>query len=107
MIKNTEKYRRVPLLSPSAAASLVPSAGTVCFCGAGGGIMEPTAVIEALAKHFDECGEPKNLTIVTTTGLGDRAERGISPLAKEGLCKRPFWAIGVSLPESVSWRRKT
>lgn len=88
MVKNTENYRRVPLLSPSAAASLVPSAGTVCFCGAGGGIMEPTAVIEALAKHFDECGEPRNLTIVTTTGLGDRAERGISPLAKEGLCKR-------------------
>ncbi|WP_434310703.1 acyl CoA:acetate/3-ketoacid CoA transferase [Hominifimenecus sp. rT4P-3] len=88
MVKNTENYRRVPVLSPSAAASLIPSAGTVCFCGAGGGIMEPTTVIEALAKHFDECGEPRNLTIVTTTGLGDRAERGISPLAKEGLCKR-------------------
>jgi len=84
----SENGRRVPIISPSEAAGMIPSAATVGFSGAGGGIMEPTALIVALAERYREQEEPKNLTLVTTTGLGDRAERGISPLAQKGLCKR-------------------
>lgn len=84
----SEFGRKVQVISPETAASLIPSCATVAFCGAGGGIMEPTLVIEALANFYKANGSPRDLTIVTTTGLGDRADRGISPLAQSGLCRK-------------------
>jgi acetate CoA-transferase len=70
------------------AADHIPSGATIAILGAGGGISEPTALIDALADRFRNTSNPRNLTLYHPTGLGDRAERGISPLAQKGLCKR-------------------
>lgn len=82
------RSNRVQVMTADEAAKLIKSGTAVAFCGAGGGIVEPTEVINALARRYKETAEPKNLTILATTGLGDRAERGISPLAQPGMCKR-------------------
>ena len=82
------RSNRTRVMKADEAVKLIKSGSVVGFCGAGGGIVEPTEVIDALAKRYRETGEPKDLTILATTGLGDRAERGISPLAQPGLCKR-------------------
>jgi len=79
---------RVPVITADDAAAMIPSGATVAITGAGGGIIEPTTLITALAKRFNETRQPDNLTLLHTTGLGDRNNRGMSPLAIEGMCKR-------------------
>ena len=75
-------------MSASEAVSHIPSGATVAFLGAGGGIGEPTVLINALANRFKNAHDPENLTLYHPTGLGDRAERGMSPLAQKGMCRR-------------------
>lgn len=79
---------RVPLLSAAEAAGLIPGGATVAIVGAGGGITEPTELINALVERFDKSGEPRGLSFWHATGLGDRDNRGMSPLARPGLVKR-------------------
>jgi acetate CoA-transferase len=79
------------VLSPEQAVTLIPDGATVAISGAGGGIVEPTALILALAERYKASATPRALTYLHTTGLGDRADRGMSPLALSGLCAR---AIG-------------
>lgn len=76
------------IMTADEAVKYVPDNSTVAFCGAGGGLTEATSVIEALAKRYKETQEPKNLTYYHSTGLGDRADRGMSPLAQKGMVKR-------------------
>jgi acetate CoA-transferase len=78
-------------LTPEQAVALIPDGATVAISGAGGGIVEPTALITALAQRYRTSAQPRALTYLHTTGLGDRADRGMSPLAQPGLCAR---AIG-------------
>lgn len=88
---NIKRTGPVPVLSADEAVRLIPDGATVAFSGAGGGIVEATDVIEALARRYKAEQKPQNLTYLHTTGLGDRAERGMSPIAIAGLCSR---AIG-------------
>ena len=81
----------VPVISAEEAAKMIQDQDMVAFCGAGGGITEATALIDALAERYRDTGEPKDLSFWHSTGLGDRADRGMSPLAQKGLVKR---AIG-------------
>ena len=82
------KSNQTKVMTADEAVKLIETGATVGFCGAGGGIVEPTEIINALARRYSNTAEPKNLTLLATTGLGDRAERGISPLAQPGLCTR-------------------
>ncbi len=82
------KSNRTKVMTADEAVKLIRTGSTVGICGAGGGIVEPTEVINALARRYQDTAEPKNLTLLVTTGLGDRAERGISPLAQTGLCNK-------------------
>ena len=103
-MKTTKRKNTVEILTAEEAVKLIPSEATVAFLGAGGGITEPTVVIEALAKRFRETKEPRDLTFYYSTGLGDRAERGLSPLAQPGLCKRAIgghWDQSPRLAEMV------
>jgi acetate CoA-transferase len=75
-------------MSANEAVGRIASGATVAILGAGGGIAEPTALINALAERFRNSNSPKDLTLYHPTGLGDRAERGLSPLAQKGLCRR-------------------
>jgi acetate CoA-transferase len=88
MQKHLRNGNRVAVLSAEEAVKLIPNDTTVAFCGAGGGLLEPTLVIEALANRFKEHQEPRDLTFFHSTGLGDRADRGMSPLAMPGLVRR-------------------
>ncbi|EFJ5051935.1 acyl CoA:acetate/3-ketoacid CoA transferase [Escherichia coli] len=81
---------RVPVLSAQEAVNYIPDEATLCVLGAGGGILEATTLITALADKYKHTQTPRNLSIISPTGLGDRADRGISPLAQEGLVK---WAL--------------
>lgn len=81
---------RVPVLSAADAINYIPDEATLCVLGAGGGILEATTLINALAEKYKNAHSPRNLSLISPTGLGDRADRGISPLAQEGLVK---WAL--------------
>ncbi|EEJ6976372.1 hypothetical protein GQ190_005005, partial [Salmonella enterica] len=81
---------RVPVLSAQEAVNYIPDETTLCILGAGGGILEATTLITALADKYQTTQSPRDLSIISPTGLGDRADRGISPLAQEGLVK---WAL--------------
>ena len=48
----------------------------------------PEELIIALEKRFLETGEPKNITLLFSSGLGDGKERGLNRLARKGLFKR-------------------
>jgi acetate CoA-transferase len=88
MLKPKRKGNLVSILSADEAVNLIPSEATVAFSGAGGGIVDPTEIINALARRYKESRQPRGLTLLHSTGLGDRADRGMSPLAQSGLCRR-------------------
>lgn len=80
---------RVPkFIDADQAVQLISSGDVVSICGAGGGMTEPTSIIDALARRYRELAEPNDLTLMHTSGLGDRGDRGMSPLALPGLSKR-------------------
>ena len=66
------------------AVRLIQSGSTVEFCGAGGGMTEPTAIINALVTRFNEESRPRELTLLHASGLCDRNDMGMSPLARDG-----------------------
>ncbi|MFT9497342.1 acyl CoA:acetate/3-ketoacid CoA transferase [Anaerosolibacter sp.] len=90
MQKPLRKGNLVSVLTADEAVKFIPSGATVGFTGAGGGILEATEVIKALANRYKESNQPQDLTLWHTTGLGDRNDRGLSPLAQQGLVKRIF-----------------
>lgn len=94
-----------PILSAREAVDFIEDNDVVAVCGAGGGIVDPYALIDALAKRYQETQSPKNLTLWHSTGLGDRANRGMSPLAQDGLVKRVIgghWGQSPRLAEMAS-----
>ena len=107
-MRSTRTGTRVPQFSADQAIELVPSGATVALCGAGGGVVEPTALIQALVRRFETSGQPRNLTFYHATGMGDRAERGMSVLAKAGLVRRVIgghWAQSPRLAEMAQDNR--
>ncbi|MBS7009388.1 acyl CoA:acetate/3-ketoacid CoA transferase [Anaerostipes sp.] len=91
MHKPEKKGNKVPVMSAREAVALIDDNDTLAVCGAGGGILDPQVLIEALRERYLETNEPKDLTLWHSSGLGDRGDRGMSPLAQKGLVKR---AIG-------------
>jgi acetate CoA-transferase len=79
---------RVPLLNADQAVAYIPSSAMLAIAGAGGGVVEPTALIQALACRFETTQQPRDLGFYHSTGMGDRGERGMSVLAKPGLVRR-------------------
>jgi len=63
-------------------------AATVAISGAGGGLVEPEAVLEQFEKCFLQNGYPSNLTLVHALGMGDRLKKGVNRFAHEGMVKR-------------------
>lgn len=70
------------------ALAIVEDGQTVGVVGAGGGLLEPDALIAALGRRFAATGSPRDLTLVHAFGLGDRRNRGFTPVARRGLLKR-------------------
>ncbi|UCG12152.1 MAG: hypothetical protein JSU72_16860, partial [Deltaproteobacteria bacterium] len=70
------------------AAKLVNDGDFVAIQGSGGGVGEPTTLIQAIRERFLVESSPKDLTLCHATGLGDRNEIGTDYLALPGLVKR-------------------
>ncbi len=79
------RSKRIPC---DEAARLVRCGARVAIQGSGGGIGEPTALLRAVRRRFDDAGEPGGLTLLHATGLGDKREIGTDLLAVPGLVKR-------------------
>lgn len=75
-------------LTADEAVAEIPDGATLAIAGSGGGVLEPDALIVALANRFRAEGHPRDLTIVHSMGLGDKVSRGMSHLAQPGLIKR-------------------
>ena len=85
---SARQNRHLPILTPAQAVELVKDQDVLAMCGAGGGINEATELIYALADRYRQTQTPRDLTFYHSTGLGDRGEKGMSPLAQKGLVKR-------------------
>ena len=84
---------RVKVTSVEDAVHLVPNGATVTVAGfVGQGCAEE--ICAALAKRFEQTGEPNGLTLVFGGGPGDWDKRGLNHFAKKGMLKR---AIGSHL----------
>lgn len=70
------------------AVQQIQDSSTLAVLGAGGGILEPDLLLHALGERYRETGHPRELTLVHSTGLGDRRGRGTEPLAAPGLLRR-------------------
>ena len=70
------------------AARLVPDGATLAIEGSGGGVVDPSALLEAFRDRFAQTGAPTGLTAVFASGLGDRVSTGADRLAQPGLLKR-------------------
>jgi acyl CoA:acetate/3-ketoacid CoA transferase len=86
--KEVSMDSRGKLRTAKEAVQLIADGATVGVSGSGGGLGEPDLLIEALRQHFDETGHPRDLTLVHAFGLGDRAARGLGPVALPGLLRR-------------------
>lgn len=97
---------RVRQLTANQAIELIPSDSTVAICGAGGGVVEPTALIQALAHRHETTAQPCNLTFYHSTGMGDRSERGMSVLARRGLVRRAIGGHWAQSPRLADMAQK-
>jgi acyl CoA:acetate/3-ketoacid CoA transferase len=84
----TELTTGIRVESARAAVDGIADGETVAILGAGGGVGEPDLLIAALGERFDETGHPSGLTLVHAFGLGDRGDRGLTPIARAGLVRR-------------------
>ena len=69
------------------AANLLPDGATLAmggFCGFG----SPDELLIGIRERFEETGHPKDLTLLKGVSVGDKAQRGGSRIAVEGLVRR-------------------
>jgi len=78
------------MLTADEAVRLVRSGSTLAVEGSGGGVVEPTALLEAMGAR-SAGGEPRDLTLFFCAGIGDKKGSGLDHLARPGLVRR---AIG-------------
>ncbi|MFA6506802.1 MAG: CoA-transferase [Treponemataceae bacterium] len=76
------------IITAAQAAAFVKDGSCLVSQGSGGGVGEPTSLIKALGERFQKEGSPRGITVVHSTGLGDKKEIGLDYLAFEGLVKR-------------------
>jgi len=75
-------------LSAAEAVVLIRPGDTLAIGGSGGGLVEPDLLLAELGRRYVETSAPAALTLVHTTGIGDRAGGGMDHLAHQGLAKR-------------------
>ena len=79
---------RAKFMSADEAALLVGDGATVSLIGGGGGLVEASALHEAVERRFLATGAPRNLAVLHSLGVGDRKARGLSRFAHEGLVRK-------------------
>lgn len=81
------RMKRGKIVSAQEAVRVIRSGDTVALDGVVGG-GAPDELIIALEKRFLESGEPRGLTLVYASGIGDGKDKGVNRIAQEGLLKR-------------------
>ncbi|MCX7788664.1 MAG: acyl CoA:acetate/3-ketoacid CoA transferase [Spirochaetes bacterium] len=76
------------VISAEEAVRLIKDGASLVIQGSGGGVAEPTLLMKTLGERYRKEGHPRGLTVVHSTGLGDKKEIGMDYLAQEGLVKR-------------------
>ena len=71
-----------------AAAALVPDGATVALMGGGGGLMEATALFQAIERRFLSQGHPRDLSVVHALGIGDKKSLGMNCFAHDGMVRK-------------------
>ncbi len=91
-------YMKKEVISADEAARLIKSSDAVIIGGSGGiGVAE--SILEALESRYLSSQEPKQLTLIHTTGIGAVTHHGLNRLAHEGLIKRVIGGnFGLQLP---------
>ena len=79
------------LITALEAADLIQDEQTVVV-GGSSGITVAESILSHLEERFLATGTPRNLFVVTTSGLGDRISKGVIHLAHEGLLRRTLCA---------------
>jgi len=91
-------------LSAPDAVALIRPGDTVAIGGSGGGLVEPDLLLRTLGETYRETGRPADLTLVHTTGIGDREGGGMDHLAQPGLARRIIagnWGMAPRMSEMV------
>jgi len=79
--------KRGKIVSAEEAVRIIRSGDTIALDGVMGG-GSPDELIYALERRYLENGEPKGLTLLYASGIGDAKEKGLNHLGHEGLLKR-------------------
>jgi propionate CoA-transferase len=76
------------IINSKDASILIKEKDTVLVVGSGGGVMEPDFVLEAIESRFLDTGNPKDLTVVHISGVGNKHEKGVNRFAHKNMVKR-------------------
>jgi acyl CoA:acetate/3-ketoacid CoA transferase len=79
---------KTKFVTAEAAAACIRNGDTVTIAGNGAGMVAAEAIFAAVEKRFLESGEPRDLTLVHSLGLGDRDELGTNRFAHEGMVRK-------------------
>lgn len=82
------------------AAALIPDGATIAMLGNGGMTVEPRLVYRSIGERFAATGSPRDLTLIHSAGIGDRATEGLNRFAQAGMTKRVIgghWAWSPSM----------
>jgi len=77
-----------PIITAEEAAQMVQASDTLVIGGSGAGHAIPEKLIQALGQRFKSSLQPRDLTVVHISGMGDQAQRGLGHIADERLIKR-------------------
>ena len=81
------RMKRGKVVSVDEAMRVIRSGDTVALDGFVGSVI-PEELILGLERRFLETGEPRDLTLIYASGIGDGRDMGVNRLAHEGLLKR-------------------
>ncbi len=87
-------------LSAADAVARIPGGARILVEASGGGVIEPSGLLDALAERFRRTGAPSNLSAYFCSGIGDRNGSGMDVLAQRGLLRRAVaghWAMTPTL----------
>lgn len=91
-------------MSADEAIGLIRTGDTLAIGGSGGGLVEPDLLLRTLGQRFTQTAEPRDLTLVHTTGIGDREGGGMDHLAHLGLNRRIIagnWGMAPRMSQMV------
>jgi acyl CoA:acetate/3-ketoacid CoA transferase len=79
---------KTKFMDAQCAAAMVNDGDTVAVSGNGAGMISAEAILAALEQRFLDTGSPRDLTLVHSLGLGDRAALGTNRFAHEGMVRK-------------------